>query len=546
MEATASTIQSESLVSQRTGLASSLGWRRIKRTRHLMLLLPWVGLAWQGVLAQTSADWISAVLAASGAFLIVFDALRPQRLYRYPLSTLVVLGFGVTLQVGPLLFTAFEGNTLTYNLKVPVATFGHGVLASLVSIIAHRLYRKERIFNQVRGTIQQGLLQLRIFAPLAVKETLFMGALGVAAYAVGPLVVEQVEAGNVFLKLLEGFRFLATIPVAFFLYALTGGRHGYHEASTFPRVRFAWFVLIFYTLALVVVGLLRNSRSTFIFPLSCLALGLALYWLFGLLRFRSSSFVAFVLAVVVGLPLLTDLASAMVITRNLRGDLPPFALVEQTLQQMEDRSAIKRFNREVGERGLVSDWSENYVSNVFLARFANAKFPDNSLENESRLTSASRDEMLLFHWHRLISTFPAPALRLVGVSDQIKAEATSVSFGDKLYSLATGSAFSLGGFRTGHFFGTGLAAFDAFYIAWLFVGFLMLFPLVDSHALIRLDSEGGPPLISAVAITQLIGWFIVSNSESVVNLLSFPLRGFLEPVVLFALVRWIARPLRLV
>ena len=46
------------------------------------------------------------------------------------------------------------------------------------------------------------------------------------------------------------------------------------------------------------------------------------------------------------------------------------------------------------------------------------------------------------------------------------------------------------------------------------------------------------PLISVVAITQLIDWFTFSNAESVVTVIAFPLRGFLQPILLFALARF--------
>jgi hypothetical protein len=545
MVATTYTIQPQVLPRQRNGLPTTLGWKRIQRTRQVLLFLPLLGLAWQVVLAQTGTDCFAAFLAASGAFLVFYDAFRPKRLYRYPLSTLVLLGFGVTLQLGPLLFTAFEGNSITVNLEVPISTFGHGVLASLIAISSHWLYRNARIFWQVRKKIQQCLVQLKIFAPLDFKGVLLMGSLGLTAFAVGPLVADHQDSGNVFVKLLEGFRFFATIPVAFVLFMITGSSTISLDSSAHFRKRFAWFAFLIYIIALVFIGLLRNSRATFIFPLSCLFLGFALYWLFGLIRIRPSSFVAFCLAIIVGLPLVSDLASAMVMVRGLRGDLSPVSLVEQTLQQMEDRLAIERFRSQAREIAFVSDWSENYVSNLFLSRFSNAKYPDNSLENQGRISSAGRNEMLLFHWYRLISTLPAPALSLLGVSDQIKAEANSVSYGDKLYYLASGNRFALGGLRSGHFFGTGLAAFGFGYLVLLFVGFLLLFPLVDSHALMRFDCKVSPPIISPVAITQLLAWFLVSNSESVGNMIAYPLREFLEPVVLFALFRWIARPLKL-
>lgn len=545
MAATPNAIHSQTFDRHSNWVPTTVGWRRIRQTRRVLLFLPWLGLVWQGVLAQTTTDWLSAFLAASGAFLIFFDTLRPQRLYRYPLSTLILLGFGVTLQCGPLWFTALEGNSITVNLQLPVATFGNGFLASLIALTGHWAYRKAKLSRQLRNKTQQWLIKLQIFAPLDLNEMVPMAALGLAAYAAGPVFVGQGETANIFIKFLEGFRFFATIPVAFLLQTLAGSRPWNYKANTFLRSDHAWMLFLLYSLSLVVVGLLGNSRATFIFPLSCLLLGLALYWVFGLIRIQLKNLVAFGLAIVVGLPVITDLATAMVMNRSLRGDIPPLVLVEQTLQQMADRESIQRFRRKSVETGLAMDWNENYVSNPFLARFSNAKFPDNSLENQSHLSASKREEMLMFHWHRLISTLPAPILRLFGVSDQIKAEANSVSYGDKLYFLATGNRFVLGGLRTGHFFGTGLAAFGFFYLALLLASFLIIFPLIDSHALGGLDSKGGPPLVSAIAITQLLSWFTISNIESVVNLLAYPIRGFLEPIVLFIFFRWVARPLKL-
>jgi len=102
----------------------------------------------------------------------------------------------------------------------------------------------------------------------------------------------------------------------------------------------------------------------------------------------------------------------------------------------------------------------------------------------------------------------------------------------------------LGRFRTGHFFGTGTAGFGLGYLVILLLGFLLVFPLVDAHAVVAAGGSSIAPLISAVAITQLIAWFTFSNAESVIATLAFPLRGFIEPVFLFALIRWLLARVR--
>jgi hypothetical protein len=130
------------------------------------------------------------------------------------------------------------------------------------------------------------------------------------------------------------------------------------------------------------------------------------------------------------------------------------------------------------------------------------------------------------------------------VPEETKLEATSFSFGDKLYNLASGSQYALGGFRSGHFFGTGMGGFGFGYLVILLLGLCLVFPLVDAHALAKVGGSFAPPLISVVAVTQLIGWFSFSNAESVTSVLAFPLRGFIEPVLLFALIRWLLARVR--
>ena len=512
-----------------------LGWRRIARSRSLVLALPWIGFAWQSLLAQSSEDVICALLAASGSFLVLWDAFRPQRFYRTPLSTLVVLGFAVTLQLGPLLFTAIEGHSITFNLQVPIDTFGHGVLSSLVCLLAHAIYRQAPWLLQGRVAVQRLLLQLRLFQPLRSAEVIAMGTLGVFALAASSWFSGLAEASTVLGKFLQGFQFLSIIPAAFLLQGLWNHETGSEsQPSRTPLVLFLLF-----TALIVVVSVGRNSRAPIVVPVVCLFLGLALEWLYALIKIRLGAVLAVGLAIVLLLPLATDLATAMVMVRGQRGDLPPAELFDQTLTQFQDREAVQIYRRAASEVGLTADWSENYVSNLFLARFANAKFPDNSLQNAARLGLAKRDEIASFHWLRLVIILPGPVLSLLGVPVATKDEISGYSFGDKLYALSSGSQYALGSFRTGHFFGTGIAGFSFGYLLILLAGLLLVFPLVDSHALASASSCLASPVISVVGITQLTNWFIFSNAESVTNVLAFPLRGFIEPVLLFALARWL-------
>ena len=428
-------------------------FRRISQIRKLLLALPWIGFAWQCLLSQSGENVICAFLAASGAFLVFLDAFRPQRFYSYPLSTIVVLGFGVTLQLGPLLFTAIEGHAITYNLSVPEATFGHSVLSSIICLLAHAIYRRAKLLRNVRQRAHGILHQLKLFRPLRTNEVFIMGSLGLFSLGFRQWLPAIAGVSIVLTKFIQGFQFFSIIPIAFFLKYLWSQMPDTSSISS--RKRLLIFLLFMALIVLLSFG--RNSRSGFLVPLSCLLLGLGLEWIYGLIKVRLSSVLAVGLAIVLIFPVVTDVATAMVLVRNQRKDISAAELFAYTLNTIQDKEAIayKRFI----DRNTRSDWDENYISNIFLARFANAKYPDNSLENFARLPSAGRDEMAIYQGMKLLVTLPTPLLSLVGVSETEKVKINSYSVGDKLYYLATGSPHALGGFRVGHFIGSGMAGY---------------------------------------------------------------------------------------
>jgi len=517
---------------------SSLVGQRIARTRMAVLYLPWIGLAWQVTLAQSNEDFFAALLAASGSFILLFDTFRPLRFFKYPLSTLVVLGFAVTLQLGPLFFTAIEGNPITYNLKVPLNTFGHGVLVSIVCIISHAIYRKSRELQKISKITQNFLLQIRIFQPLRFAEVIVMGTLGLLTF----VLVESSEISTPILKFIDGFRFLTIIPAAFVLQILSNSYDDFANKSKDLKTSLVLFAI--FTGLIIVFSISKNSRGTFVVPLGCLLIGIIFGWLYGKIKIRLSSFLAFTLVTVLVVPIATDLATAMVMVRGLRSDISPVELLSTTLDRLSDREAIQNYRTTMSANSLGDIWDENYVNNLFLSRFANAKFPDNSLVNSSQLSPSDKEIIGSFVWWRLLLILPAPILSLLNINQSAKVEDSGYSLGDKMYYLATGDKYGLGSFRTGHLYGTGMAGFGYAYLFIMAAGLLLVFPLVDAHALVSFQGFYTSPLISAVAITQFMPWFLFSNAETVTSLFEFSLRSFIQPILLFALVRWFMSRIR--
>ena len=473
-------------------------------------------------------------MAASGAFIAFFNVFFPNTLYRYPFSSIVVIGFAVTLQLGPLFFTAIEKNSLTYNLNMPLNTFSHALLAIICCVVAHHLYRRSKMLRRFRLRLQSVMLNVGVFRPLNIREVIFMGALGVASFGILPFVGDL--RASVFIKFIEGIRFFAVIPSAYLLQVLTEDNSIDCTARDFKR-QSAFLIFFVFTILNLIAGLLRNTRSNFIVPVVCFVICYILYWLCGLVRIRLSALLAALLSFFLIFPYLVDLSTAIVMTRGFRANVSPVVLMQETLLQMDDRAAIRSYRQLMASIDTSSDsWNESYVDNLFLARFANAKFPDNSIFYESLLTEKQRSEMQNHTYHEAVSILPSPVLNLFDL-DLIKSEAQKSSMGDKMYSLASGNSYALGSFRTGHFFGVAFSVFGWFYLPLLVLSLVFIFPFIDSHALSEFGFQLAPPVISSLAISLLYFWFTLSNKESLIGLLSFPLREYFETILLFTVSR---------
>ena len=303
-------------------------------------------------------------------------------------------------------------------------------------------------------------------------------------------------------------------------------------------------IFLFFSVLLVMVSFGTNSRGHFVAPLACLFLGLLMQWLYGFINIRIRDFIALSLAIVFLLPLATDIATAMVMVRGQRTSISASQLFARTLDTLQDKESIQDFRIKAAEKSLESNWSEKYVDNLFLARFANAKFPDNALNIASSLTPDQGSEVKQFQLIRLLSQLPTPVLSLIGVPQSEKLLNLRQSHGDKLYGVSIGRS-DIGGMRSGHFFGTGMAGFGYGYLIIFMLSLLLIFPLLDSLCLNFASDVPTSPVISILAITQFVQWLTFSNSESVVELLSFPFRDFVQLIVLFAIIRWILSRVKL-
>jgi hypothetical protein len=502
---------------------------QIDRVRGPVLWLPWIGMAIQIVVSSTPINMLCALLAASTGWLLLWDSFRNERWQAFPLSSFVLLGIAIVKSLGPLYFTALEGRAVIYNLAVPIRVFGHLTLVSLVAISSHWIYRQWSGLTAMR----QGLARV-LAGPLAVHQPLSRGAvlllfvLGCAGWGAAPF-FDPAGDGPLAVKIAEGFTLLGSSIVLLVTRPLVKP-HG------LPPKPLDLQLLGIGMAGLLALSFAVNTRSTFAVPLLTLTLALILEAMFGLIKVTFRAVLAVVLALVLVMPFLTDLATTIVVAREYRGTVEPAELVSLTLEQLSRSEELNERRQEDQEAGTNS-WDEVYLSNVFLARFCNLKFDDNALALERDLPPSGRDFFRAYNLERLYATAPRYLLNLFGVDNDEKLTINSRSFGDELYALTTGKAYARGGFRTGHFIGSDLAVFGWWYLLLLALFLVPFYALVDGLQ----ARSSGSILLNPLVITQLVPLLTLSNAESLAGLLQLVLRGIPQVVLTFTVAAWIGR-----
>ena len=502
---------------------------QINRVRGPVLWLPWIGLMIQFIVSSTPDNMLCSLLAAVTGWLLLWDSFRNERWQAFPLSSFLLLGFAIVKSLGPLYFTAMEGHTVIYNLAVPVRVFSHLTLVSLVAISSHWLYRKLNWLTSLRHGLARVLAgPLAVHQPLSRGAVLLLFALGCGGWGAAAF-FDPTGEGLLAVKITEGFTLLSTSIVILVIRPLL-------ERNGVPPKPLDLQLLGIGMVGLLMLSFAVNTRSAFAIPLLTLALALMLEALLSLIKVTFPAALAAVLALVLVMPFLSNLATTIVLAREYRGSVGPAELVSLTLDQLSRSEELSERRKEDQEAGA-NDWDEVYLNNVFLARFCNLKFDDNALSLEQSLTSAGREFYLTYNLERLYATAPKYILSLFSIENEDKLTINSRSFGDELYVLATGDSYARGGFRTGHFIGSDFAIFGWWYLALLALFLAPFYALIDGLQ----ARPSGSILLNPLAITQLVPLLTLSNAESLASLLQLVLRSMPQAVLTFTIAAWIGR-----
>ncbi len=338
----------------------------------------------------------------------------------------------------------------------------------------------------------------------------------------------------------QGFYPLTYVPYCILLKPLIGG-------NTAKGLKWKTLLAV-YTIVLLIVSVAKNSRGELFMGVASVAIAYMYAIATGIPEIKRPSgkqvAVCAILLLTAAGPV-ADLALSMVITRAQREDVSALSLVQSTFDVYHDKDQLNNAKQLMS--AMTSDWDERYVDNLFLARLANLKFTDNSIELSKELDSQQTSQIRQDEWDRFLSALPTPMLVGLGLNVD-KNLATGGSGGDFLYATAIRSETPIGGYRTGSILGMGYALFGWYYILALIPIAALTFAMADaltSKRSYNVDAKHSFRIVlfNPLVVATYFSWFFYFTSaatgvESWSELGHWFVRGWIQIAFIYGLAYW--------
>jgi hypothetical protein len=463
----------------------------------------------------------SSCIVMASALTLLFYLRGTSALDQHPLSSIAIFGFCVTTQLGALLVQTAARTALAGSLYTPLFTFGTLALYQAIALAMHVVYRFFSVRKPGDTRLVRGFLEWAGMYKTPSCGTLwYMGCVGLPTIAFW-------KYDGALAKFAMGFNFLAWAP---YLIPINAAEVG----ESYCNIRLNRFLLVLYSGAFGVLGLALNARGI-IFA------GIATVGLLYLLRaMRSDALVtaralkrtavlALILVAISG-PV-SDLTTAMVIARQVRGKVSSVTMIRTTLRVWRQPRVIAAYRADQQAASRFGAYDEHYIANPMVARLVETKYYDTAFHFASTLTTDEakeklRDISLKFAWAGL----PTPMLRALGID--INKGDLDFSMGDYLAYLSRG--IPLGGRKTGNMFAQGMVLFGPLFPFLYAVICLGLYALMD---LLTIRPGKGAARLSAVGMLEIWNFFIGGITyESLHKVVHLFARNFGQTLVIYVLV----------
>lgn len=516
----------------------------LRRLRRLVWVLVLAMVILQLATAFGSDNLAMSALLLAGNGLGYAYALRQERLRRFPLPSLMLLGYTFSYFTLPPLGQMLALQPITHHLIYPVIDEGYALLGLLALIGGHVLYARSAPLLALRNALRKHVYaRTGFFREPRLLQLWLMGLLGVVAVVLVRPYAEH--AGGVGHAVLNGLRPFVYVPYILLLLPAWSARQRVGKSHL--------VALLPYSAVLVVLSFITNSRAYLLMGFASLLILYAYLVAGGRLRLprvRPRNVIALALLVLLVIGPVTQLAMAMVVVRGTRAELSPLQLVEQTWRTYRAGGVAEAYARQMQPAALQqAGVGEVYFDNLFLNRLANLRFVDNAVVNAGQLTGPQRDYFRSIEYGKVLALMPQPFIDGLGLPVD-KAAVTKGSSGDFLLYAATGNSYVIGGFRQGSLLVDLEVTFEVLWPLGLVLLSALVFTFVDAWCLVSTDRQTGvwsvrfnPLVIGMLFSLTFMFTSAATGTESLAGLLGVPMRGWLQIAMLYAVAYWGSRVL---
>jgi len=246
--------------------------------------------------------------------------------------------------------------------------------------------------------------------------------------------------------------------------------------------------------------------------------------------------------IIFGLNFLSDISLAMLVNRNIRGEISRSELFDKTVEtlQNDDLMNVMRNTSVEGRNELTAynyGWDESYLNNFMLNRYGNMRVVDRTIYY-GNVIGHGNEKMQESFFNKMIAVYPLPLLSILGI--EVNKDDLTYSPGDMLYYAVTGSSIALGGFRVTSLIGDGLATFGFWCFPIMYVLFFCAFKLMDSFIYYTKNTV----IFSTLGLINVFGFLgMFRNSIGFNTPTSYILRGFWQQCFMFWIIVFLVQKL---
>ena len=354
--------------------------------------------------------------------------LRPGMLSEFVFPVLLTFSFNFGALSGPLFFKTIFFQPLFSNLINPLNTFYYLIIAQIIIMLGLLIFINSKILRSISLVLSKGLSYLKNFKEPNLQ---FLNFLFVSYFVFWIIIFFYDQGintfsdyGSVFIKFIEGTRYLIFIPVLYYVkFCLVD--------KTFSKKKLFIFLFFFVTF-LGMVALAINGRTIFVQFFVILLFLLILLFFFQKNLLKSTKITKFFFTlIVISILLLTLFNNVILSTRSERND-------QTALQQLKfsiDTFILDKSN--LTDKMYYSD--EGYANNLSVDRLIFPKYFDLFY---FEATEEKRHMFIDFYNEKFISIFPLPVLNLLGL--KIEKANYSISSKSLLENTKGGGLHSLG------------------------------------------------------------------------------------------------------